>query len=71
MDDHVVAYILMALGVAEMIGGFFVRQRGMNMGDDVLPRKKHGTVMVGTLVALSGGVLALIGVAVRQFGLPS
>ena len=71
MDDPIVAYILMALGVAEMFAGIFLRQKGVNMGDDVLPRKKHRLVMVGTLVAVSGAVLAFIGVAVQQFGLPS
>ncbi|MDX2219852.1 MAG: hypothetical protein SF172_12590 [Burkholderiales bacterium] len=70
MDDDVVAYLLMALGVAEMFFGIFLRQKGVNMGDDVPPRKKHGTVMTGTFVAVSGGVLAFIGLAVLRYGLP-
>ena len=70
MDDQVVAYFLMALGVAEMFFGIFLRQKGLDMGDDVPPRKKYGMVKAGTFVAISGGVLAFIGIAVQQFGLP-
>lgn len=70
MDDEVVAYFLMALGVAEMFFGIFLRQKGVNMADDASPRKKHGMVKAGTFVAISGGVLAFIGLAVLRFGLP-
>ena len=68
MDEQVVAYLLIGMGVAEMFFGIFLRQKGVNMGDDVPPRKKYGTVKAGTFVAISGGVLAFIGLAVLRFG---
>lgn len=70
MDEEVVAYCLMVLGISELFFGIFLRQKGVNINDDAPARKKHGLVKAGTFVALSGGLLAFIGVAVKQFGLP-
>lgn len=70
MDDTVVAYILMALGLAEMFFGIFLRQKGVNLDESAPPKKKHGIVKVGTLIAISGALLAFLGLAVKQYGLP-
>lgn len=70
MDEQVVAYILIGMGIAEMFFGICLRQKGVNMSDDAPARKKYGLVKSGTFVAISGGVLAFIGLAVLRFGFP-
>ena len=72
MDTVVLSWFLMALGVGEMCFGIVLRQRGINLAEnESTERRKRALIKAGTFVAISGGVLAFIGVAVQKFGLPS
>ena len=69
-DIQVVAWLLMALGVAELFGGIFLRQKGVSLepgpNDAAGKRRKAGLIKSGMFVAVSGAIMVLVGIVLPR-----